>query len=82
MIDLPIVISRLSLGVEVGIGTPGDCEDCAMGGEGIRLLWVILNLWQRWRWSVGFGFDLKVGIVWHWMCDLWHRWRIGYLWSW
>jgi hypothetical protein len=38
MIDLPVIVSTLSLGVEIGIGTSSNCEDCALGGEGVRLL--------------------------------------------
>jgi hypothetical protein len=72
MIYFFVVISALSLSVKVGIGTSGDCEDCAMSGEDISLLWGLLDLWQRWRWWVGFGVDLGVGVIWHWVCDLWN----------
>jgi hypothetical protein len=48
VIDLPVVITALSLGIEVGIGTFGNCEDCAVGGESVGLLWRFLDF--RWRW--------------------------------
>jgi hypothetical protein len=48
VIDLPVIITMLSLGVEVGIGASGNCDDCAMGGEGVSLLRRFLDL--RWRW--------------------------------
>jgi hypothetical protein len=41
-----------------------------MGGEGIILLLGFSNLWWRWRRWVGFGFNLMVGVVWHWVGDL------------
>jgi hypothetical protein len=53
-----------------------------VGGEGIGLLRRLLNLWQRCGWWVGFGLDLRVGIVGHWVCNLWHFRRICGLWSW
>jgi hypothetical protein len=57
-----VVISALSLGVKVGVGASGDCEDCAMGGDGIGLLGRLLDLWRRW---ISFGLDLRVGVIWH-----------------
>jgi hypothetical protein len=30
MIYFSVIVSALSLGVKVGIGTSGDCKDCAM----------------------------------------------------
>jgi hypothetical protein len=57
-----VVISVLSLGVKVGVGASGDCEDCAMGGDGIRLLGRLLDLWRMW---ISFGLDLRVGVIWH-----------------
>jgi hypothetical protein len=70
VIDLPMVITTLSLGVKIGIGTSGICEDCAIGAEGIGLLW---RFWDsRWRWGIGFGFGLRVGVVWRGVCDLWY----------
>jgi hypothetical protein len=44
MIDLLIVVSALSHGVEIGVGTSGDCKDCAVGGEGVGLLRRFLDL--------------------------------------
>jgi hypothetical protein len=44
MVYFPVVISTLSLGVKGCVGTFGDCEDCTVGGEGIILLLVFLNL--------------------------------------
>jgi hypothetical protein len=84
MIDLPIVVSMLSLGIEIGVATSCNCEDCAVCGEGIRLWQRLLDLQWRWwwRWWVGFGLDLRFCVVWHWVCDLWHCQRVYYLWSW
>jgi hypothetical protein len=82
MVYFLVVISTLPLGVKVGVGTSGDCEDCTMGGEDIILLLGFSNLWWRWRRWVGFGFNLMVGVVWHWVGDLQSYWRICYLWSW
>jgi hypothetical protein len=62
MINLPIVTFELSLGIKIGVGTSDDCEDCAMGGEGIRFLRRLLSLW---RWWVGFDLDLRIGVIWH-----------------
>jgi hypothetical protein len=72
MIDLHVIIMTLSLGVKVNIGTSGNCEDCAMGGEGVGLLRRFLVLRWRRRWWIDFGFDLRVDIVWHWVCNLWY----------
>jgi hypothetical protein len=58
VINLPIIITALSLGVKIRIGTSDNCEDCVVCGENIGLLW-------RWWWWIGFGFDLRVGVVWH-----------------
>jgi hypothetical protein len=49
MIYFFVVISALSLSVKVGIGTSGDCEDCAMSGEGISLLWGLFDPEQERR---------------------------------
>jgi hypothetical protein len=65
VIDLPVIIVMLSLGVKIGVGTSSNCEDCAMGGKIVSLLRRLLNLRWRWRWWVGFDFDLRVGVVWH-----------------
>jgi hypothetical protein len=82
MIFFSIVVSALSLGVKVGVGTSGNCEDCAMGGEGIRLLWRLMDLWWRWRWWISFGIDLRIWIIWRWVCDLRYCQRVCYLGSW
>jgi hypothetical protein len=34
MIYFPVVVSVLSFGVNISVGTFGNCEDCAVGGEG------------------------------------------------
>jgi hypothetical protein len=70
VINLPVRITTLSIGVEISIGTSDNCEDCAVCGKNISLLWRFLYL--RWRWWIGFGFDLRVGVVWHEVCDLRH----------
>jgi hypothetical protein len=44
VIDLPVIIVMLPFGVKVGIGTSGNYEDCAMGGESIGLLQRFLDL--------------------------------------
>jgi hypothetical protein len=62
MVYFPI-ISALHFSVKVCIRTSGNCEDCAMGGEGLGLLRGLLDLWRRWWW-VGFSFDLGVGVIW------------------
>jgi hypothetical protein len=80
VINLLIIITTLSLSVEVGVGTSGNCKDCAVFGENVSLLRRFLNL--RWRWWIDFGFDLRGGVFWHGVCDLWHRRGICYLWSW
>jgi hypothetical protein len=54
-----VIISALSLGVEICIGAPGDCKDCAVSWESFILLMWLLDLWRRWRWWVGFGFNLR-----------------------
>jgi hypothetical protein len=60
MIDLSIVVSLLSLGIEISVGASNNYEDCAMGREGIKLWWGLLDLWWRW---VSFSLDLRIGIV-------------------
>jgi hypothetical protein len=82
MIDLSVVVYTLSFGIKISVWTTDDCEDCAMGGECIGLLWILLNLRWRWVWRVGFGLDLRVGVVWRWVCNFWHCRRICDLWSW
>jgi hypothetical protein len=70
MIYFSIIVSTLSLGVKVYIGTSGDCKDCDMSWEGSTLLLGLLGLWQRLWWWIDFIFDLGV-IVLHWVGDLW-----------
>jgi hypothetical protein len=82
MIDLLEIVSSLSLGIKIDVRTSGDCEDCVMSGEGVGLLWRFLDLWRGWWRRVGFGLDLRAGVVSHWVCKLWHCQRICYLWSW
>jgi hypothetical protein len=72
MIYFSIVISVLSLGVKIGVGASDNCEDCAMGEKGFKLLWRFLDLWRRWWRLVDLGLDLGIVTVWHWVCDLWH----------
>jgi hypothetical protein len=59
MINLSIVISTLSLDVEISVGTSDNCEDYIMGGESFGLLRRFLDLW---RW-IGLGLDLVIGVV-------------------
>jgi hypothetical protein len=59
MIYFSVIISVLSFDVEIGIGAPGDYKDCAVSWENFILLLHLLNLWQRWRWWVRFGFNLR-----------------------
>jgi hypothetical protein len=80
VIELPIIVLTLSLGIKIAIGTSDDCQDCGVGGEGVGLLRGFLDL--RWRWWVSFSFDLWVGVVWHWTCDLWNWQRVCYSWNW
>jgi hypothetical protein len=82
MIYFSVIISALSLGVKIGIGALGDYKDCDMSWESFVLLLGFLDLWRRWRWWVGFDFDLGVGVVLHWVSDLRNGWRVCYLWSW
>jgi hypothetical protein len=44
MIDLSIVVSPLLLSVEINVGTSSDCNDYAMGGKGVSLLWKFTDL--------------------------------------
>jgi hypothetical protein len=63
VIDLPVIVVALSLGVKVSVRISDNCEDCAVGRKGVGLLHRFLDLGWRWRWWVGFGFDLGVGVV-------------------
>jgi hypothetical protein len=49
MVYFFLVIYALSLGIKIGVGTSGDCEDCVVSGEGVILLLGFLDLWWRWR---------------------------------
>jgi hypothetical protein len=79
MIYFSVIISALSLGVKISVGASGDC---AMGWEGVVLLLGLLDLFWRWRRSVGFDFDLEVGVVLRCVGDLWNCWMGCYLGSW
>jgi hypothetical protein len=81
MIYFLVIISMLLLGVKIGIGASSDCKDCAMSWKNFHLLLGFLDLWWRWKWWVGFGFDLRVGAVLSWVSDLQNWWRVCYLWS-
>jgi hypothetical protein len=48
VINLPVRITTLSIGVKIGIGTSNNCKDCAVCGQNVGLLWRFLDL--RWRW--------------------------------
>jgi hypothetical protein len=58
MVNLPIIVSTLSLHIKISIGVSGDCQDYAMGGESVGLLRRFLDLWWRLGWWIGFGFDM------------------------
>jgi hypothetical protein len=78
MIDLSIIVYLLSLGVEIGVGPSGDCEDCHGWGK-CRVVTEVLGFVVGWWRRIGFGLDLRVSVVWYWVCDLWHCQRICYL---
>jgi hypothetical protein len=65
MVYFFVVVSALSFGVKISVGTSGNCEDYAMGGEDFRLLRGFLDLWRRWGWRIGFYLDLRISVVWH-----------------
>jgi hypothetical protein len=44
MIDLPVIVSLLPLGVVIGVGASEDCEYCAVGGKTFGLLWRLTDL--------------------------------------
>jgi hypothetical protein len=48
MVDLFVIVSSLPLGVKIGVGSSGDHEDCAVGGESVCLWWRLTGLWWRW----------------------------------
>jgi hypothetical protein len=58
MVYFSIVISALSLALKVCVGTPGNCEDYAMGWESFALVLGFQDLRRMWRWQVVFGLDL------------------------
>jgi hypothetical protein len=65
VINLPVIITTLSLGVEIGIETSVNYKDCAICGESVGLLRRFLVLRWRWMWWIGFDFDLG------WYCLAW-----------
>jgi hypothetical protein len=67
-INFLVLVFAPSLGIKISVGTTGNCEDCVMGGECVRLVWRLLYLWRRWWGRVGFSLDLRIGVVWHWVC--------------
>jgi hypothetical protein len=81
MIYFSIIVLALSLGVKVGIGTFGNCKDCAMGLGRLCLAARVL------------GFVAEVGVVdWlhflfgvivlHWVGNLQNCWGIYNVWRW
>jgi hypothetical protein len=78
VIKLRVIITMLTLGVEVNVGTLDNCKDCTICGESVGLLRRFLDL----KWWIGFSFDLSGDVVWHGVCDLWHWRGICYLWRW
>jgi hypothetical protein len=65
MVNRPVIVSTMSLGIKIYIGASGNCQDCAMGGENVDLLRTFLDLWWGLGWWIAFCFDLGVGVVWH-----------------
>jgi hypothetical protein len=47
----------------------------------VEVLELVAEVEVGWRW-IGFSFDLRVGVVWCGVCDLWHWWRVCYLLNW
>jgi hypothetical protein len=70
MVYFSVIISMLSLGVGISIGASSDYKDCAMSWKSFILLLGFLDLWWRWKWWVGFGFDLRVDAILRWVSDL------------
>jgi hypothetical protein len=60
MIYFLVIILTMSLGVKISIGASDVFKDCAMSWESFVSLLGFLDLWWRWKWWVGFGFDLRV----------------------
>jgi hypothetical protein len=48
VIDLSVIISRLPLVIEIGVGAFGDYKNCVVGGKAVGLLWRLACL--EWRW--------------------------------
>jgi hypothetical protein len=71
VINLLIIIMMLFLSVEVSVRTSSYCKNCVVCRESVGLLQRFLDL--RWRWWIGFDFDLRGGIIWHGVYDLWHQ---------
>jgi hypothetical protein len=71
VINLLIIIMMLFLSVEVSVRTSSYCKNCVVCRESVGLLQRFLDL--RWRSWIGFGFDLRGGIIWHGVYDLWHQ---------
>jgi hypothetical protein len=44
MIDLPIIVSLLPLGIEISVGASSDCEDCVVSRKTVSLLWRLVDL--------------------------------------
>jgi hypothetical protein len=76
VIYFSIIVSALSFGVELDIGTSDNYKDCAISWECFILLLGFLGLWQRLWWWISFIFDLGV-IVLHLVGDLRNCW--GYV---
>jgi hypothetical protein len=72
----------LSFGAKISVWASGDCKDCVVSWKGFNLLLVLLELRWRWRRWVGFGFNVGLGVVLHWVGDLRNCWGIYYMWSW
>jgi hypothetical protein len=61
VVNLPVIVLMLPLGIKISVGASGDCQDCAMCGESINLLWRFLDLW--WRLGGGLGSILIWGLA-------------------
>jgi hypothetical protein len=64
VIYFSVIVPALSLGVKVGIGTSGNCKDCAMGWKGFVWLLGFLDLWWRWGGGGGGGGGLASFFIW------------------
>jgi hypothetical protein len=63
VIHLSVVVSLLSLVIEICVGAFGDFKDCATSGKGIGLLQRLTDLQRRWWWWIGFWFVLLACVV-------------------